>query len=108
MNEDSFERELRESLRREPAPADFAARVMKATQIHAMQTHRPARRSFTLALAAAIAAAAIVPAVIIDRQHRETEKRIQARQDLLTALAITRTQLELARQKVEFATRRIQ
>jgi hypothetical protein len=108
MNEESLEKALRESLRREPAPPDFAARVMKAAQAHPAQTYKSPRRSFTLALAAAIAAAAIVPAVIIDRQHRAAEKRTRARQDLLTALAITRTQIELARQKVEFATRNIQ
>lgn len=108
MNEESLEKALRESLRREPAPPDFAARVMKAAHAGKLQTYKPPRRSFTLALAAAIASIAIIPAVIIDHQHREEEKRIRAQQDLLTALAITRTQIELARKKVEFATRNIQ
>jgi 7-cyano-7-deazaguanine synthase in queuosine biosynthesis len=58
------------------------------------------RRPFALALAATIAAVAIVPAVVFDYQRREA-RGLKAEQDLMMALAITRTQLQMARAKAQ-------
>jgi len=119
MNE-NLEDVLRESLRREAPPADFAAKVLAKAGAEAPRAtlsvvagnsaKKPwQRRSFTLALAATLAAVAIVPAVVLDYQHKQEEARgLKAKQDLLTALAITRDQLQQAREKVRRTTRIIQ
>jgi hypothetical protein len=107
--DEAMEQALRESLRRSAAPPDFAAKVLA-------KTRRPAngskmswlRRPFTVALAAALMAVAIIPAVVLDYQHREAAKGLRAKQDLLTALAITRDQLQHARSEVRKNTRIIQ
>jgi hypothetical protein len=107
--DEELEQVLRESLRRSAAPPDFAAKVLAGTR-------QPAggsgvswlRRPFTLALAAALMAVAIVPAVVYDHQRREAAKGLKAKQELLTALAITRDQLRHARDEVRRNTRNIQ
>jgi hypothetical protein len=114
MNPDSenFEDVLRASLQREPAPTDFAARVLAkaGTSVSSrVITARPKswfQRPFVFALAAALAAVAIVPAVLLDYEHRARQaKGLKAKQDLLTALAITRDQLQQARDKVRRNTK---
>lgn len=108
MNEESLEKALRESLRREAAPADFAAKVLagvKAAPVVEMKPRpQPTRwiaRPVALALAAAIAAMAIIPSVIFENHRREEARGQQAKHDLLVALAITRNQLQQVRQKVQ-------
>lgn len=101
-----FEKDLREALRREAAPPDFAEKVLAKTvraplPMPRSQPKTTLQRPFTLALAAAVAAMAIIPAVVIDYRHREEVRGLKARQDLLTALAITRDQLQLARARVK-------
>ena len=111
MNPDneSFENALRETLQRESAPPDFAANVFaKAGAPRPVAVKPWPRRPWTLALAATLAAMAIVPAVVVDYQRREQEKGLKAKRDLLTALAITKDQLQLAREKVRRTTRIIQ
>jgi len=110
MNDD-MDDALRKALRREPAPSGFAAKVLaKAGTTGESARVRPVRKSwlqrpFVLAMAATLAAVAIVPAVLLDYEHREQAKGLKAKQDLLTALAITRTQLQQAREKVRRTTR---
>jgi hypothetical protein len=107
--DEELEQALRESLRRSAAPPHFTAKVLA-------KTHQPAggsrmswmRRPFALALAAALMAVAIIPAVVLDHQHREAAKGLKAKQDLLMALAITRDQLQHARNEVRKNTRIIQ
>jgi hypothetical protein len=103
--DDEMEKALRASLRREAAPPDFAAKVLAGTR---QPPKSWLRRPFTLALAGALAAVAIVPAVVLDYQRREEAKGLKAKQDLLTALAITRDQLQHAREEVRKNTRNIQ
>jgi len=114
MNPDNekFEDLLRASLQREPAPSDFAAKVLAKTGAPVSSRVIPMRpkpwlqRPLTLALAATLAAVAIIPAVLLDYEHREQQARgLKAKQDLLTALAITRDQLQQAREKVRRTTR---
>lgn len=104
----NIDEQLRAALRREPAPKDFAAAVLAQTCGRAgaqavRNVHRGfwRQRPFALALAAVIAAVAIVPAVVLDYQRREEAKGLKAKQDLLTALAITREQLRHARDEVQ-------
>jgi hypothetical protein len=105
----NIDEELRAALRREPAPKEFAAAVLAKTRGRVgTEVHRGIwQRPFTLALAVAVAAVAMVPAVILDYQRREA-KGLKAKQDLLTALAITRDQLRHARERVQHTPRDIQ
>jgi hypothetical protein len=104
-SDEELENSLQIALRRTDAPPDFAAKVLAVTR----QPARPAsRRTFTLALAAGLMAAAVIPALVLDRQHRQEVRGLKARQDLLTALAITRDQLQHARNEIRKNTRTIQ
>lgn len=107
-SDEELEEALRTALRREAAPPDFAANVLAKTRGPLRESKSWLRRPFTLALAAAIAAVAIVPAVLIEYQHREEARGLKAKQDLLTALTITRNQLQKVRDKVRTNTRDIQ
>jgi hypothetical protein len=102
---EEMEKALRAALVRQAAPPDFAARVQAATRPPAKSWPR---RPFTLALAAALAALAIVPAVVVDYQHREEARGLKAKQDVLTALTITRDRLQRARDEVRRNTRNTQ
>jgi len=111
MNDD-MDDALHNALRREPAPSGFAEQVLAKARTPAFSpTVQAVRKSwfqrpFVLALAATMAAVAIVPAVLLDYEHREQQaKGLKAKQDLLTALAITRNQLQQAREKVQRTTR---
>ncbi len=109
---------LRESLAAEQPPADFAAKILAKTTGAAPRPALPIvakkptswlQRRFTLALAATLAGLAIVPAVVLDyQQKQETARGLKAKQDLLTALAITRDQLQQAKEMVRRTTRNIQ
>jgi hypothetical protein len=102
----NIDEELRAALRREPAPKEFAAAVLAKTRGRAgTEVHRGIwQRPLTLALAVAVAAVAMVPAVILDYQRREA-KGLKAKQD---PLAITRNQLRHARERVQHTPRDIQ
>ena len=89
----NFEDELRTALRREPAPADFAAQVLSKTRILPFW-----RRPATLALAAAIALAALIPPAIYE--HRRQQRAVEARDQLIEALAITKVQLLEVSEKI--------
>jgi hypothetical protein len=110
---------LLEALRREPAPPDFAAKVLAKTvgpvanpqvdrKVIRMEPRPWVRRPLTLALAAGVAAMAIVPAAVLDYRRREEMKGLRAKRDLLTALAITRDQLQQVRAKVQRNVRFVQ
>jgi hypothetical protein len=107
--DEELQQALRESLRRSAAPPDFAAKVLAGTRQAAGGSGMYwLPRPFTLALAAALMAMAIVPAVVLDHERHEAAKGLKAKQDLLTALAITRDQLQHARNEVRKNTRIIQ
>jgi hypothetical protein len=116
MNPDNenIEQALRAALRRKAAPPDFAGNVLARARAPLPFPKMPGgpkppkrwlRWPFTLALAAALAAVAIIPAVVVERQRA---KGLKAKRDLLTALAITRNQFQQAREKVRRTTRNIQ
>jgi hypothetical protein len=88
----NFEEELRIALRREPPPPDFAARTLREAQ-----RRNRWKRTFALPLAAAFAAAALIPAAYQYRQH---QRAVEARDQLITALSITRTQVEYTKTRI--------
>jgi hypothetical protein len=96
----SIEDDLRSALRREPAPGGFAARVLAKT----VKTEATPRRPLVFALAAALAAAAVIPTGVYE--YRERQRGIEARDQLVQALAITRVQLQQARGKIRQVTKR--
>ena len=97
----NLEDDLRRALQREPAPPDFAARVLARA--------RPPRR-FPLAIAAAVAVAVLVPSGVYQyRQHQKAEaQRIAARDQLIVALSITRDTLQHVQQQIQHNTRHAQ
>ena len=101
-----FDDDIRAALRREPAPADFAARVLA----HAAKEDRVIefpvwRRPATWAMAAGLAIAALTPPAILEYRHKQEEQRaLEARNQLMLALKITRVKLQQARERVRHAT----
>jgi hypothetical protein len=94
--------ELKAAFHREPAPADFAARVLAKTALKT-RVLPFRRRPFGLAIAAAVALAALVPPAVY--QYREQRRGIEARDQLMVALSITRVQLEQVKEKINQNTR---
>jgi hypothetical protein len=98
--------ELRAALRREPAPEDFAARVLAKVPESASSAARVLpfrRRPVILAAAAALALAALIPSAVY--RHREQQRAIEARDQLIEALSITRVQLQHVRERIQQNTR---
>jgi len=98
----SMEDQLRSALRRESAPPDFAASVLAAARRTAIPFWR---RPVTLALAAGLTLAALIPPAISERRRRE--RAAEAEAQLLTALTIAETQLERVSATIQRNTRRI-
>jgi hypothetical protein len=94
----NFEDELRTALRREPAPPDFAAKVIGRTRVVPFW-----RRPATLAMAAALAVAALIPPAV--NEYRRQQRAVEARDQLIEALAITKVQLLQVGQKIRQNTR---
>jgi hypothetical protein len=104
----NLEDDLRAALRREPAPADFAARILAKTYPSktcpapfSVLSFRP--RPVTLAIAAALALAALIPPAV--HKYRREQRAITARDQLIEALSITRVQLQQAKEKIRRNTR---
>lgn len=94
----NIEDELRAALRREPAPADFAARILSKTHVS-----KTSPAPWTLAIAAALAFAALIPPAV--HEYRREQRAIAARDQLIEALSITRIQLQQAKEKIRRNTR---
>jgi hypothetical protein len=96
----NLEDQLRKALRPEQAPEGFAGRVLAKTRIRPWW-----RRPASLALAAGLALGALIPSAVHD--YRERQRALAARNQLVTALTITRVQLERTREKVRRNTKPI-
>jgi hypothetical protein len=94
----NLEDELRNALRREPAPANFAAGVLAKTRVRSFW-QRPA----ILALAAGLAITALVPQAM--RQYHTRQRAIEAKDQLIMAFAITKAQLRHTKEKLQHNTR---
>lgn len=92
----NLEDDLRRALRHEAAPAGFAARVMAKTRVVPIW-RRP--------LVWSIAAGLLVAAVPGGYEYRRHERGIEARDQLLLALSITKVRLEQTKEKIQQHTR---
>jgi hypothetical protein len=103
----NLEDQLREALRRESPSADFTAKILEKTSgMQAVNVRKSwFQRPFSLALAAAVTAIAIVPAVVLEYQRREEARAMKARQDLIIALSITKEQLQQTKNMIRRSTR---
>ena len=93
----NLEDDLRAALKREPAPPDFAAKVLARTRVTPIW-----RRPAALAVAAALTVAAVTPAAY---WYQRRQRGIQARDQLVLALSITKAQLQQTREKIRQNTR---
>jgi len=102
----NLEDDLRRALEREPAPADFAARVLARATSPASSTPRVLpfwQRPMSLAIAAMLALAALVPPTIYEYQKRR--RAMEARDQLVLALSIARVQLQQVKERIRQNTR---
>lgn len=92
--DDAFEKSLKEALRREPAPEEFAERILSHTAVARTDVRRWRRPRILIWAAAAIA---LVTLSIGLAEYRQ-EQRIRgerARQELLLALHIAGSKLHV-------------
>jgi hypothetical protein len=101
----NLENGLKDALRREPAPADFAAKVLSRTLVSPPPRLRWWRRPVTLALAAGLILGALIPTTFFEYHQREERRALAARNQLMAALAITRTRLQQAKARIQRQTR---
>jgi hypothetical protein len=101
----NLENGLREALRREPAPVDFAAKVLARTVVAPTRRLSWWKRPVTLALAAGLILGALIPTTIFEYHQREERRALAARNQLMAALAITRTRLQQAKARIQRQTR---
>jgi hypothetical protein len=94
----NLENELRQALRRQPAPTDFAANVLARVAV------KKRRRVLAFAIAAGLAAAALIPPAVSAYHWRR--QAVEAHRELLIALAITRTKLIETQARLERAALR--
>ena len=102
----NLEHEMREALRREPAPADFAARVLAKVSAKAIPIPLWRRPVVALAMAAGLAVAASIPPAISEYHRRQEARALEARRELLLALSITRNKLLQTRARLQRAALR--
>jgi len=101
----NLENELRDALRREPAPVDFTAKVLAGTVVSPIRVLPWWRRPAALALAAGLILGAMIPTAIFEYHQREERRALAARNQLMAALAITRTRLQQAKARIHRQTR---
>ena len=97
----NLEDDLRAALRREPPPSDFAAKVLAKTVLKS-RVIPFWRRPAAMAIAAAVALAAVIPSAY---EYRRQQRGIEARDQLVLALSITKIQLQQAREKIRHNAR---
>jgi negative regulator of sigma E activity len=97
----NLEDDLRAALRRESPPSDFAARVLAKT-LRKTRVIPFWRRPAAMAIAAAVALAAVIPSVY---EYQRQRRGIEARDQLVLALSITKVQLQQAREKIRHNAR---
>lgn len=99
----NIEDQLREALKREPAPAEFKRKVMQALPVRKSGWSFWGKRRVSFALATAMALAAVVPVVVMEQRHR---RGVEAREKLLTALRLTNSTLHHTKELIQKNTRR--
>ncbi len=111
LPQENLEQDLRSALRREPAPPDFAAKVL--ARAAALQAQKKVyvipvwRRPAAWAVAAVLAIAAVIPPAVSEYQRRREVRALAARRELLLALSITRAKLRQTRERIQRNTRHV-
>lgn len=100
MNPDEFDLEdqLRQALQPKRAPAGFAAKVMARTRAK-QPWHQNWNGAITLAMVAGLVMAVVIPVTLASRRQEE-ERGIEARNQLITALGITKVQIRQVNEKI--------
>lgn len=111
VHDEDLRAELRAALRREPAPAGFAAKVLARAaalnpppKVYVIPVWR---RPAVWALAAGLAIAAVIPSAVSEYQRRRELRALEARRELLLALSITRAKLRQTKERMQRNTRHI-
>jgi hypothetical protein len=94
----NLEDDLRRALRREPAPPDFANKVLSRTRVLPFW-----RRPVTFAIAAALLLAALAPPAVYE--YRKHQRAVEAKDQLILALSITKVQLQQVQERIRHNTR---
>lgn len=99
---DQFEQELKDSLRREPAPEWFADAVMARVNTEKQRQRKPewfgwARLRW---VAASMAVVAVVGGVRFEQQREERIRGEEAKQELMAAFQVTGTKLRQVEERV--------
>lgn len=109
MKDDDFEAELRGALRQEPAPPDFAARVLARAAALAQKPkviEIPVwRRPATWAIAAGLTVTALIPPTVMEYRHRQELRAMEAQRQLYIALSVTQAKLRQAKERIQRNTR---
>lgn len=100
-----FEDSVRNALRREAAPPDFAVNVLAKVRAPKVIALPLWRRPVVWAMAAGVSLAAIVPSAALEYQRRREVQALEARRELFIALALTRTKLQQTRERIQRTTR---
>ena len=104
-----FEEDMKAALRRNPAPPDFAAKVLARVADEQAGTKVMKipfwRAPSAWALAAGLAVAAVVPPAVMEYRNRREARALEARRELLIALTVTRNKLQQTRERIERTTR---
>jgi hypothetical protein len=103
-----FEQDMRSALRRDPAPPDFAGGVLArvaALSPPVKVVRMPLwRRPAAWALAAGLSIAAIVPPAVVEYRQRREARALEAKRELLVALAVTRIKFQQTRERIQRTT----
>lgn len=102
----NIEDNLRQALKREPAPPDFAAKVLARAAAQGAKVVRIRRapwfrRPLTVAIAAGLAVAALIPSAVEEHRRHERERGQQAARQIIQALQITRAKLQQTRDRIQ-------
>lgn len=98
---DDFEQELARALERQEAPAGFSARVLARINAE-RRVSTVARPTWRLAFAAVLVIASFVGALRFDQaQQQEVARGKAAKQQVLLALRIAGSKMQLAQKQIE-------
>ena len=104
---DNFENELRDSLKREPAPASLKRKVMEARQNRAkLHLTRPSARQrnrmiWFERIAASLVLAGVAGGAVVGHYAIERHKGEEAKQQVFTALRVTNHALQVMNEQLQ-------
>ena len=99
MQFDEFERDLLESLERQPAPASLKRKVME--QRWRQRKHQHARMIWFERIAASLVVAAVAGSAVAGHYAIERRKGEEAKQQVFTALRITNHAIQVMNRQLQ-------